>query len=200
MDNQTRTQKLNTAFLQACREGLLKSRIYISDYYKKNTAYLTESLHSALEQGLEHVHIFQGQGKKDSLRYLQFSFLMSGQFSGEHLLKIDFYDHRFYVDPWDVDCFWDYQCLFPEQQKQINQILFHVRNEMKRLLDYELYERLPSFRLGQMQLLQELLYKILKEKRIMSLLSTEANPQIKVIYGTYMGDAQRMFTVQKELL
>lgn len=192
------TEKLNLFFKKVCREALLQDKAFIENYCIGSAGTVFDTLQAKLSEGICSLHLCQERGQKGRLAYLQFSFLMSGQYSGEHLLKIDFYDGRFYADPYEIDCFWDYGFLFPFQQQKITQIISAVRMEITALMDYEIYERLPAYRLGQMFLLQELLRKIQAEEKIMSLLRAEADPGIQVIYGAYMSEAQRLFTVNKE--
>lgn len=191
-------EKLNAEFLQVCRDALLQDQAYITDYCRDNFQFVVNGLRNALLEGICALHDLQEHKRKGRLAYLQFSFLMSGIFSNEHLLKIDFYDDRFYEDPYEIDCYWDYSCLFPEQSQRQGKMISEVRRKVVKVMDYELHERFPTYRLGQMQLLLDLLKRIQAEEKIVSLLSTEAEPEIKVIYGVYMGAAQMLFTVKKE--
>lgn len=190
-------EKLNVKFLQACRDALLQDQAYIADYCRGNFQNVIDSLCTALWEGILALHSLQERAGKGSLAYLQFSFLMSGTFSGEHLLKIDFYDGRFYSDPYEIDCFWDYSCLFPYENQRMAKIISDVRREAVHAMDCEMYERFPTYRLGQMLLLGDLLKRIQAEEKIMSMLRPKADPEIKVIYGGYMGAAQRLFTVKR---
>ena len=175
-------EKLNVEFLQACRDALLQDQVYIDNYCKDNFQIVVNGLWAALTDGIHALHGLQSKGK-GSLTYLQFSFLMSGTFSNEHLLKIDFYDDRFYGDPYEIDCYWDYSYLFLDQVQRMEKMISDVRRKIVKVMDYELSERLPIYRLGQMQLLLELLKRIQAEEKIVSLLSAEADLEIKVIYG-----------------
>lgn len=200
MDKQIRTQQLNEAFLQVCREILLESRDLISDYDKTHPGYLAKSLCSSLEQGIDELHSCREETEKGSLAYVQLSFLMSGQFSGEHLLKIDFYDKRLYADPWEIDCFWDYGFLFPREDERTQELIRRLRKKVVGIMDYQVYERLPTYRLGQMTLLWEVLEAIVQNDRIRSVLRAEdsSGSGIKVLYGVYMGGAQTLSTITKE--
>lgn len=198
MDKIKNMDRLDAAFIKACREALLQDQAFIAGYCTEHAQAVSDSLYAALEEGIHALHSFKEDGLKGSLAYLQFSFLLSGIFSGEHLLKIDFYDDRFYADPFEIDCFWDYRFLLPYQQQRLEKIISDVRNEVVRVLDCDICERFPAYRLGQMQLLQEVVKCIQHDERISFLLLSEADPEIKVIYGVYMGDAQRLFTIKKE--
>lgn len=44
--------------------------------------------------------------------------------------KIDFYDERFYEDPYEIDCYWDYGELFPSPRHQQQEFVEELRKRL----------------------------------------------------------------------
>lgn len=191
-----REEKLNSVFMEACAKVLTDHKSYLKSYYLNHSDQLADCLIQTIKKECQHIKLLQQMRKKGKLACLQLSFLMSGRFSNEHLLKIDFFDSRFYADPYDIDCFWDYGQLFPDEDKKLEEITFSVRKRMQKVMDYEIEERLLTYRLGQMQLLQPILKELLQKKDLYTSLSVEAEKEISVLYGGYMGSFQRLCTLQ----
>lgn len=193
-----KTKSLDQIFLEACREVLFQNQTFLAEYCRNHAEMLSDDLYGVLRQAVRKLHGCQEKGEKGSLVYLQFSFLMSGLFSSENLLKIDFYDERFYADPCEIECYWDYSLLFPKQQEQIETMMACVRKGSIKVRDYEILERLPLYRLGQMRLLQNVMTELSGNEKILSLLAAEG--EIQVLYGTYMGEFRKLRSIKKERL
>lgn len=184
---------LNKTFVEICTKTLLKNKLYIFSYYNEHSERLADCFIYTLEEGYQQLHVYQEAGVKGDLRYLKISFLMSGQFSGENLLKIDFYDERFYGDPYEIDCYWDYGELFPLEKKEMEEIGCLMRKELIKVMDFEVEERLSAYWIGRMQLLQIVLMELLKKERVLSAILKGAGSQIQVLYGAYLGSSQSLY-------
>lgn len=185
--------RLNKVFMEVCTKLLLNNKQFISNYYIEHSDRLADCLIHTLEDGYQKVHDYQESGEKGELRYLKMSFLMSGQFSGENLVKVDFYDKRFYGDPYEIDCYWDYGELFPSQKTDIEEIACFMRKELIKVMDFEVEERLSTYWMGKMQLLQMVLMELLKKQGVRSVIAAEAGFQVDVLYGAYLGSSQRLY-------
>ena len=184
-----RTEHLNHLFVEACKNCFQDEADRLSDWYLHHEAKLLESFMGTIINGLSELHSYQEQGLKGSLTYLQLSFLMNGIYSGENLLKLDFYDTRYYKDPYDFDCFWDFSMLFPNTKQHRTQIQQYMKTHIPRLMEYEVNERMNTYRMEQFSIMNQIIRLVFQEDRIQQLIANENDQDIYVMFGTYLGEA-----------
>lgn len=194
-----RTSDLNKVFIEVCQECLLKDKTMMEEYYLLHIKELCEDLANTIKNGLEQLHSCQEKGLKGELCYLVISFLLSGVYSQESLLKLDFYDERYYRDPCDLDCYWDYSALFPSAIENKKKIIQRIKLKVTSVMDYEVEERMTSYRVGQSRLLEGIMKKMFQEESLKKTLALEAEKEVRIMYGPYLAGGMMIGTIERRV-
>lgn len=195
MDQKTRSQEIDQIFNKQCQMCLEETKTELLEWYQHNSGLLLHGFIKTVEEGLIKLQIDQADMRKGELRYLQLSYLLSGVSMGADLLKLDFYDKRYYGDPFDFDCFWDYKILFPNTANHREIIRSKLKNEVIRMMDYELEERMAGYKKGQARILKGIIVNMFQEERLRDLFDLDHQHDISVMYGAYMGQSSPICTI-----
>lgn len=134
--------------------------------------------------------------RKGKLKYVHFSYLLSGALSGEHLVKMDFYDNRYYRDVEETDCFWDCRDLFPFYEEECQHIEADMKSEIVRVHSGEL----SRIRIGLIAVdyltLQSVLKVLVMSESFLERILPYCGQSVQLLYGAYLDEAEVLYQLE----
>lgn len=133
--------------------------------------------------------------KKGKLRYIHFSYLLSGALSGEHLVKIDFYDKQYYKDVEEANCFWDCMNLFPFYEEACKNAETDIKRGIARIQSGELSRIRIGFTACDYLTLKPVLKELVKGEKFIKSLLPYCEPPVYILYGAYLDEAEILYQI-----
>lgn len=161
--------------------------------YRKNEKDVIESFHNAFLMGIGQLGGMIGTGKKQPVSYIQISYLLSGALSGERLLKIDFYDERYYADIHEIDCYWDYESLFPEYEEDIILLKSELKQAVPRITAYEIQKACIWYQIGNFIVLKTVIQDMMQKIKPDEKLGVYSASAGAVFYGAYLDQSEAVY-------
>lgn len=160
--------------------------------FGENLSRLEETFLAAIQAGVEETAALQAQGLKQEVRYIHFSYLISGAVTKEELLKVDFYDHRHYADLAETDCCWDYSALFPTLREDAQEMGAILKRHFLRVMDYEIEELFLGYRMLIFQPFQQICTALAVRPDFWSAVSPVCGELTDLLYGGYLSQSERI--------
>lgn len=157
---------------------------------KKNWEEIMESFYLSLSAGVKQTLGFIGARQKEKVCYIHFSYLLSSAAAGEMLLKIDFYDNKYFMDTKDINSYWDYQILFPEYAADVERLSEQLYLEVARLAPYELQKAKLYYQACNFMVLEEIIQKLIKTKEAELCIKKCSEPMVSILFGAYQDQAE----------
>lgn len=188
---------------QACIQTMMAKRIKILEtttwqLYSAEKVYIQDSFHSAVLDGIKAVSKLVEAQQKGALRYIHVSYLLNSAFTGEMLVRLDFYDNKYFMDHQDVECYWDYQCLFPGYAAAVQELETQLSEEVVRLSSYELQRARLYYQTCNFILLKDIIQEFVKTKRFKQIIETCSEPQVSILFGAYLDQAELIYELGGE--
>ncbi|MDR0491267.1 MAG: hypothetical protein LBH28_08510 [Oscillospiraceae bacterium] len=165
------------------------------EYFHLNRESVLQSFLSAITVASGAIRPLIDLGKKQKIKFLQFSFLFSGALMNERRLKIDFYDAGYYGDLAEAGGFWDYSMLFPYVDDDIEMLRNKLTGQMRRVMEYELIDLRMVYHVGVFAIMEEILTLISADEAFANALTEIYEPKVLVIYGAYLSQSKLITTV-----
>lgn len=158
--------------------------------YEERKTDIIKSFQEAFRSGTEQIGAMQASRIKSPICYIHLSYLLSGALTGESRVKIDFYDQRYFADLQEIDCFWDYQMLFPEYAQELLELEDQLRQDVPRLTSCELQKARTCFQTGNFIVLEPVLQALLDDAKIKECLDRYSASEVNVFYGAYLDQSE----------
>lgn len=129
-------------------------------------------------------------GTKEKISFIHISYLLSGALSGEMLLKLDFYDKRYYSDPEEADFFWDCHELFPEHDDELNRMVREIRERVIRAKSNEISMAGICMTACNCLVLKPIVEKLVQCRSFERLTEAYRDDRVPVLYGAYLDEAE----------
>lgn len=129
-------------------------------------------------------------GKKGKIKYIQLSYLLSGAFSEEMLIRLDFYDKGYYRDVEEMSSYWDCSSLFPDAKEEYIRLKEWLEKRIIRIQSSELSQLKLGLMIFNYKILHSILPKLVKAERVEGLLRLCCENEAYVLYGAYLDQAE----------
>lgn len=198
-------------------EQFEKSSMETMQLCEKESSRLVSGFLKALSEAVKQAACKE-ETSNDSVQYLLFSCLHSSIFLRKYLIRIDLMSQEFYHDEPLATSYWDVGDIYGLFERDISEFRRKMEGKVPRLKEYEMdyvryayapyYHRMAKTFIKEM--LEEILLEIENSRQEVSdcglnanesqkmLENTECKGQIRILFGEYMGEADRLFTVGKE--
>ena len=167
------------------------------EYLRAHKAEILQSLTAAVKSASAAVQPLIECGRKQIVRYAQFSFLLSGAVNRELQLKIDFYDTRYYADITESGGYWDYSVLFPFVDEDMNELHGKLRNKFQRIREYELLDIRLVYYIGVFAIMEMALTELAAEDAFADAFTEVFEPEIYVLFGAYHDQSKLIAKVKR---
>lgn len=145
-----------------------------------------ESLCKAFDLSEDFLRSSLSSQRKGRLKYIHFSYLLSGALSEEHLIKLDFYDHRHYQDPEEIECFWNCKGLFPWYEEEYRNLEGNLRKEIPRIKSGELSRLRVALTSWDYLMLKPILMELVKGETFLQRICPYCGSTAYILYGGYL--------------
>ncbi|MDR0469896.1 MAG: hypothetical protein LBH09_07985 [Peptococcaceae bacterium] len=158
-------------------------------------AEILQSLIDAMRSSSALVQPIIASGRKQKVKYLQFSFLLSGVLTRELRLKMDFLDARYYADITDSGGYWDYSALLPFVDEDMEILRNKLLKQFRRVMEYELSDIRMVYCVGLFAIMEMALTELVAETAFAEALAEVFEPEVFVLYGAYHDQAKLIATI-----
>ncbi len=155
------------------------------------------NLAKAVESANEEIQDYIFEKKKRKIKYIHFSYLLSGALSGEILLKLDFYDNKYYRDVEEVDCYWDCSSLFPDFEGEYGKLKEELSKKIMRVQSGELSQLRVGMMVLNYMILKSILTEIVKEEKVEKQLGAYCEEEAYIFYGAYLDQAEIIHQIKE---
>lgn len=169
----------------------------VMEHLYANKDNLLQSLVNSVESTAASVHHLIANGKKQKIRYMQFSFLLSNALTRELRFRIDFYDARYYSDITDIGGYWDYSELFGFIDEDIEFLHMKLSEKFARIKEYELVDIRMVYHIAVFAIMEMVLTELVSDIAFAQVLTEIFEPEIYVFYGAYMDQSKLTAKVRK---
>ena len=138
--------------------------------------------------------------RKGKLKYVHFSYLLSGALSGEHLVKMDFYDGRYYRDVEETDCFWDCWELFPFYEEECRQMEADMKEKIVRVHSGELSRIRIGLTAMDYLVLKSVMEILVHSESFLSRILPYCGRTTALLYGAYLDEAELVYQLEGSML
>lgn len=188
---------------QSCIQTMMGKRIKTLEVttwqiYSEEKDYIQDSFHSAVLNGIEATSKLVGTQQKGPLRYIHVSYLLNSAFTGEMLVRLDFYDNEYFMDHQNVECYWDYQCLFPGYAAAVQELETQLSEEVVRLSSYELQRARLYYQTCNFILLKDIIRELVKTKQFKQIVEICSEPKVSILFGAYLDQAVLIYELGGE--
>lgn len=195
--------------LEQIKEDILKTTNFLSEAYldnyqklenkfKENEKRIIGQVVLAMQEGIDQVVQMQQAGKKEKIKYISLSILLSSILTQEYSIGIDFYDKNFYLDE---------ETVFTEikidlVKELINQ---YVEKDIKNLKIYQRQEKsnYPENEYIEIRKLQSMTYMLLYMKCIieniqkavkqLEIKNMQTEGTVDITYGLYLEKQEKIY-------
>ena len=129
-------------------------------------------------------------GKKQKIKCLQFSFLLSNALTRELRFRMDFYDTRYYADITGSGGYWDYSELFPFIDEDMESLRGKLVKRFTRVKDYELTDIRMIYCVGVFAIMEMVLAELATETAFEEVLTEVFESEVYVMYGAYLDQSK----------
>lgn len=198
LGSKERKEQYKELMISILSEYYLRTRQKVMKEFENRREKVEDSFCKAVEAAKHSLHKEISAGQKGKLRYIQFSYLLSNALSGERLIKVDFYDRRYYRDIEEIDCYWDFGLLFGEEEKEYLNYADKLRREVIRLQSGELSQLRIGLLIFNYMVLKEILKELVKSERLLKELRPYCKDEVFFIYGAYLDQAEVLHHVVQD--
>jgi len=164
--------------------------------YTASKGEILQDFLAVIEQGAELVRKFIDADEKQPVMYLHFSYLFSEVLRKKLVLKIDYYDVRYFKDINTVDSFWEYDKLFPYVSEDMEMLHGRLQKQFIRFKEYEFYDIRMHYHFGVFLIMKEILRNMTAEKAFSEAISAISGSEVTVLYGAYLDQADVIGIIQ----
>ena len=190
LSSEERKEQYKKLMISLLSEYYLRTRSNTMKRFENSREEVKGAFRRTLEAAKVYLHNSISAGQKGKVRYIQLSYLLSNALSGERLIKVDFYDERYYRDIEEIDCYWDFTMLFPEEESEYLNCADKLRGELIRLQSGELSQLKIGLMVLNFMVLKEILRELVKSERLLEELSPYCGDEMFFIYGAYLDQAE----------
>ncbi len=172
---------------------------------EKRSSGIAEGFLKALGKVMEQAVRRGGEKSSDRIQYLLFSCLHSSIFLKKYLIRIDLMGQGLYNDAPLAVSYWDAEGIYSLFEKDIEEIRRKVGEKIPRLRGYEVddirYAYAPYYHRMAGTFIRQMLEEMLEDipecgQKVQR--NAEREKQVRILFGEYMGEADTLFTVEKE--
>lgn len=190
LESKKRTEMYIEFLTDALYEYVIRTKERTTALFEAGREKYEETLCSVIASAGVFLHSRISSGKKGKLRYIHFSYLLSGALSGEMLVKLDFYDERYYRDVEETDCFWNCRELFPDYEKECRQMEEKMRRRILRVQSGELSQIKIGLTAWNYLLLKPVMAELVRSRRVEEQLRPFCEERAFLFYGPYLDESE----------
>lgn len=168
------------------------------ELYVKKKQEVVGSLARMIEGAKESLENYILCQKKGKIQYIHFSYLLSGALSGEMLVKLDFYDSRYYTDEEEIDCYWNCSGLFPDVETEYRALKEELDKKLIRLQSAEASQLRVGMWVLNYRILKMILMEMVREKQVERQLKAFCEETACLFYGAYLDEAEVIHRLKEE--
>jgi len=158
--------------------------------YAERKDSVQKNLISVITENVESIAMLIETGEKRPVRFIHFSFLLSEVLQKKLILKIDYYDERYFRDISDIDSFWDYSELFPYIDEDMAKIRDELQEEFISLKNYDILDIEMLYHVGVFAVMKEILASMVSEEDFLKAVATICDVETAVLNGAYSGQTE----------
>jgi len=189
-------QEINMFLAVQMRELLYNRALSTMLSFSKSKDIVMRSFLKALNPGVEAVRKKIAQGEKKSIKYIHFSYLLSEAEQKKLVIKIDFYDDRYYEDINDVDSFWRYDMLFPYIDEDVELLYEKLRKHFVRLQDYSLLDLRMLYCTVVFHIMKSVMKNLTADQVFCDALNGVGESEVVVMYGAYLDSSEMINMIE----
>ncbi len=189
-ETKNREERWNTCVREAIEIRIKTVNEVVWQTYEKEKEQIQESFFRCAAEAMKQMPKLMESGHKGPIRYIHFSYLLSGALSGEMLLKMDCYDEKYFSDIRDVNCYWDYSCLYPEYTEAAAKLEEKLFMEIPRLSVPEQQRARLYYQVSNIMALEEIIQSLVKSDEFKSCIQVYAKPVVSIFFGAYLDQAE----------
>lgn len=168
---------------------------------EQKSSQLVESFLDALGKVFEKEMAGKGEERGGEAQYLLFSCLHSSIFLKRYLIQIELLGKEMYgSEPLATVC-WDAGDIYGLFEKDVEELKEMVRKKAPRIKEYETdyirYAYAPYYHRMAKAFIREMLEAVLESREVF-LEERQGKKQIRILFGEYMGEADVLFSVERD--
>lgn len=202
--------------MKECREKIVEAagKLFPGQFEKsvretmqlseKRSGKIVEGFLKAFEEVMGQASCKAEEDRDDKAGYLLFSCLHSSIFLKKYLIRIDLMGQGFYHDEPLGTSYWDAGDIYRFFERDIKEIRRKLVEKNPRIRGYELdgirYAYAPYYHRIAKAFVREMLEEMLGGMKEDGQEDSEAEKQVRILFGEYMGEADLLFIVGRERL
>lgn len=180
------------------------SKAYLDNYqklenkFKENEKEIIGQIGLSMQEGIDQAVQMQEAGKKEKIKYISLSILLSSILTQDYIIGIDFYDKNFYLDE---------QTVFSEIEIELVKKLIkqYVETDIKNLKIYHRQEKInyPENEYIEIMKMQSMTYMLLymkwtteniqKAVKQLAIKNMQTEETVDITYGLYLEKQENIY-------
>ena len=165
--------------------------------FQVNKETIMQGLVSTVKEAGKMANLLVFNGKKQKVKYLQFSYLLSAAKMKKLRLKLDLYDARHYGDLNSHGGYWDYVELFPYIDEDIILLRDELAKRFSRIKDYELLDIRLYYHIGVFRIIWAILMELTADEAFAAALSDVFEQKVTILFGAYLDQSEEIAVIER---